>query len=122
MSLAPYQNVRLLKEVCMSFWILVLLLFIHLGVGGLIAFGLIFSACAERGVTMSKFNNDVCVALWFAYSISIFASVVLVSYYHLTNSQGSYYFWLAMPWALLVVLITYWKATTVKAEEQTNQY
>ncbi|WP_045405607.1 hypothetical protein [Vibrio jasicida] len=101
----------------MSFWILVPLLFIHLGLGGLIAFGLVFLACAERRVSISKFNNDVCVALWFAYSISIFASVVLVSYYHLTNGQVSYYFGLAMPWAVLVVLITYWNATAVKVEE-----
>ncbi|WP_104046866.1 hypothetical protein [Vibrio jasicida] len=101
----------------MSFWILVPFLFIHLGLGGLIAFGLVFLVCAERRVSISKFNNDVCVALWFAYSISIFASVVLFSYYHLTNGQASYYFWLAMPWAVLVVLITYWNATAVKVEE-----
>jgi hypothetical protein len=44
----------------MSFWILVPLLFIHLGLGGLIAFGLVFLACAERRVSISKFNNDVC--------------------------------------------------------------
>ncbi|EIT6978237.1 hypothetical protein L2596_004492, partial [Vibrio vulnificus] len=48
----------------MSLWFLIPLSFIHMTVGGAIGFGLVFAACAERGVTMSQFSNDVCVVLW----------------------------------------------------------
>ncbi|WP_156111818.1 hypothetical protein [Vibrio navarrensis] len=37
----------------MSLWILIPLSFVHITVGGAIGFGLVFAACAERGVTMS---------------------------------------------------------------------
>ncbi|WP_347365272.1 hypothetical protein [Vibrio vulnificus] len=44
----------------MSLWVLIPLSFVHITVGGAIGFGLVFAACAERGVTMSQFSNDVC--------------------------------------------------------------
>ncbi|WP_237772584.1 hypothetical protein [Vibrio parahaemolyticus] len=47
----------------MSLWVLIPLSFVHITVGGAIGFGLVFAACAERGVTMSQFSNDVCVVL-----------------------------------------------------------
>lgn len=98
----------------MSLWVLVPLSFVHICVGGAVGFGLVFAACAERGVTLSKSSNDVCVALWFAYVISLFLSVFLVIYFYLTDSEASYYWWYAMPWMLLIGLITYWRASLVK--------
>ncbi|EOA6823276.1 hypothetical protein ACH78B_004619, partial [Vibrio vulnificus] len=65
-------------------------------------------------VTMSQFSNDVCVALWFAYTISLLLSVFLVIYFYLTDSDASYFWWYAMPWTLLIVLITYWRSSIVK--------
>ncbi|WP_243033075.1 hypothetical protein [Vibrio cincinnatiensis] len=98
----------------MSLWVLVLLSFVHIGVGGAVGFGLIFAACAERGATLSKSSNDICVALWFAYVISLFLSVSSGIYFYLTNSEASYYWWYAMPWMLLIILITYWRASLIK--------
>ncbi|RZP96032.1 hypothetical protein D8T65_23680 [Vibrio vulnificus] len=40
----------------MSLWVLIPLSFVHITVGGAIGFGLVFAACAERGVTMSQFS------------------------------------------------------------------
>ncbi|ELI0351424.1 hypothetical protein Q8346_004446, partial [Vibrio vulnificus] len=98
----------------MSLWFLIPLSFIHITVGGAIGFGLVFAACAERGVTMSQFSNDVCVVLWFAYTISLLLSVFLVIYFYLADSDASYIWWYAMPWTILIVLITYWRASIVK--------
>ncbi|EOB3570828.1 hypothetical protein ACHELV_004404, partial [Vibrio vulnificus] len=98
----------------MSLWFLIPLSFIHITVGGAIGFGLVFAACAERGVTMSQFSNDVCVVLWFAYTISLLLSVFLVIYFYLADSDASYFWWYAMPWTILIVLITYWRASIVK--------
>ncbi|MGF1725350.1 hypothetical protein [Photobacterium nomapromontoriensis] len=98
----------------MSFWVLVLLSFVHIGMGGAVGFCLIFAACSERGVTLSKSSNDVCVALWFAYVISLLLSVFLVIYFYLIDSEAPYFWWYAMPWTLLIVLITYWRASIVK--------
>lgn len=112
--LTPQQGVRLIRERMMSLWVLIPLSFIHIGVGGAVGFGLVFAACVGRGVTMSKFSNDACVALWFAYVISLLLSVFLVIYFYLTDSETPYFWWYAMPWTLLSVLIIYWKASIVK--------
>ncbi|SON48458.1 hypothetical protein [Vibrio tapetis] len=98
----------------MSLWVLVPISFIHITVGGAIGFWLLFLGCADRGVTVSKLTNDICVALWFAYSASLVLSVVLIAYFYLTGSQSSYYWWYAMPWIFLVVLIVYWRVSTFK--------
>ncbi|EHJ9985835.1 hypothetical protein ACNPFM_004723 [Vibrio parahaemolyticus] len=98
----------------MSLWILVPLSCVHIGLGSFVGFVLVFMACAESGATMSKFSNDVCVALWFAYVFSLFLSVFLVIDFYLADSEASYLWWYAMPWTLFIVLIIYWRVSTVK--------
>ena len=45
----------------MSLWILIPLSFVHITVGGAIGFGLVFAACAERGVTrvLPRFHGHI---------------------------------------------------------------
>ncbi|EHH0795969.1 hypothetical protein V4T56_004419 [Vibrio vulnificus] len=98
----------------MSLWILIPLSFFQLGVGGVISFGLIFLSCIEREEKLSDFNNNVCVALWFLYSISVFASFGLVVYFYLIDSQAAYYLLYLTQWVLLAILVSYWRIASVK--------
>ncbi len=98
----------------MPLWVLVPLSFFQLGVGSLIGFGLIFLACIELGEKISEFNNNVCVALWFLYVFSVFASFGLVIYFYLIDSQATYYLWYLIQWVVLAILVSYWRIASVK--------
>ncbi|MDG2810038.1 hypothetical protein P7L89_25855, partial [Vibrio parahaemolyticus] len=52
-------------------------------------------------------HSDICMALGGAYVISTIVSVIIVFNYYLADSQEPYYWWFAMPWALLVAIIVY---------------
>ncbi|ODZ32300.1 hypothetical protein CGI59_23685 [Vibrio parahaemolyticus] len=98
----------------MSLWVLVPLSFFQLGVGSLIGFGLIFLACIERGEKISEFHNNVCVALWFLYVFSVFASFGLAIYFYLIDSQTTYSLWHLTQWVVLAILVSYWRIASVK--------
>ncbi|EJG0636031.1 TPA: hypothetical protein ACMDSJ_004511 [Vibrio parahaemolyticus] len=98
----------------MSLWVLIPLSCVHIGLGSVVGLLLVFMACAQSGITLSKFRDNVCVALWLAYGFSLFLSVFLVIDFYLADSEAPYLWWYAMPWTLLIVLITYWRASIVK--------
>ena len=91
----------------MTLGALILLSFLHVAVCVASPFTFFMAAFIQRRFELSKSDTDICFALWGAYSILTIASVVLVSYCYLTSSQAAYYWWFAMPWASLAVLIAF---------------
>ncbi|GDY24713.1 hypothetical protein AHAT_06030 [Agarivorans sp. Toyoura001] len=98
----------------MSLWVVILFSFIQFTFGGALGFGLIFMASAVRGYTISQFAESLTVALWFIYCISLVLSISLVIYAYIKGWGTTSYFWFAVPWLLLIVMITYWKFSLVK--------
>ncbi len=91
----------------MTLWVLILLSFLHVVVW--VAFPVVFFIVAFKlpGFELSQSETDIGLALWGASSISMFVSIVLVSKSYLAGGQASDYWWFAMPWAFLAVLIVY---------------
>lgn len=98
----------------MSVWVVILLCFVQLTMGGAVGMGLIFMASAESEYSVSDFANNVLVALWFVYGMSLFVSIGAVVYGLIKGASSTSYLWFAMPWAIFIIMIVYWKLSLVK--------
>ncbi|WP_416885340.1 hypothetical protein [Marinospirillum sp.] len=101
----------------MPLWLFTLLCFLHLQFTGMIAMGLIFMACAEGSYRHTPKHNDRLVLLWFLYGFSIPLSLGWLIYGYATEQSPSFYWWFALPWALLVFMLGYWRSTGLSADE-----
>ncbi len=63
---------------------------------------------------MKILESTVVVLISSVTLIQLLLSVFLVIYFYLADSDASYIWWYAMPWTILIVLITYWRASIVK--------
>ncbi len=91
----------------MTLGVLILLSFLHIAVWAATPFIFFILVFKQSEMELSKSNTDICLILWGAYSISTIVSIVLVSNYYLEGGQASDYWWFAMPWVSLAVLIIY---------------
>ncbi|ELC9520046.1 hypothetical protein RJY08_001498 [Vibrio alginolyticus] len=86
---------------------LILLSFLHIAVCLFSPFVFFIVVFQLREFELSKHHSDICMALGGAYVISTIVSVIIVFNYYHADSQEPYYWWFAMPWALLVAIIVY---------------
>ncbi|OOX37189.1 hypothetical protein BJL83_23945 [Vibrio parahaemolyticus] len=86
---------------------LILLSFLHIAVCLFSPFVFFIVVFQLREFELSKHHSDICMALGGVYVISTIVSVIIVFNYYLADSQEPYYWWFAMPWALLVTIIVY---------------
>lgn len=98
----------------MSLWLVILSSFMQIGFGGLIAMILIFAATSASSNEVSEFHNNVLVSLWFLYCLLVFSSVGFLIYNYVQNGNAASYWWLAVPWAILLFMLGYWKIFSVK--------
>ena len=92
----------------MSIWSLVLILFLHITIGGAFSLGFLFHICAENSPTLSKFENTVLFTLLIAYSASLLVSIGLAIYFYVVLDNESYYLCFSLSWSLLILLLGYW--------------
>ncbi|MFK7160200.1 hypothetical protein V6U78_04025 [Marinospirillum sp. MEB164] len=105
----------------MPLWLFTLLCFLHLQFTGMIAMGLIFMACAEGNYIHERKHNDRLVRLWFLYSFSIPFSLGWLIYGYATDQSPRFYWWFALPWALLLLMLSYWRITGVSPRQASSQ-
>ena len=92
----------------MSIWLLVLISFMHITIGGAFAFGFLFYMCAEGSPSLTKIENNILFTLLIGYAVSLVISVGMAVYFYVFTTSDLYYWCFAIPWGLLILLLGYW--------------
>jgi hypothetical protein len=91
-----------------SIWLLVLISFLHITVGGAFATGFLFYMCAEGSPSLTKIENNVLFTLLIGYTASLVISIGMAIYFYVFTTSNLYYWCFVITLALLIILLGYW--------------
>lgn len=98
----------------MSIWLLIFVSFLHITIGGVVATGFLFYMCAEGSPSLTRIENNVLFTLLIGYAASVVVSIGLVFYFYVFTTSDLYYWCFAIPWVLLILLLSYWTYVLAK--------